>query len=174
MMSQNKQCLLVILALTCVGCGDEASPGRATTSDNVKRSNGTADTKLLLLSRKLGNQRRFTANMVAEIEFLHGEYPHHAGTTRLLEKAYVTRQEWNALVGLLKEKSKHERSAQDQLDLAKILTKAKRFNEAADVADSLLRENPADIEAAWIAAFTAFHSVLQNVRLRYSIGVLLR
>ncbi len=118
-----------------------------------------ADQKLAEIKRRLAENKRFTPEIVESLQRLRSEAPDHDPTLELLTSAYITREDWNALAELLRTKPSGERTLTEQLQLAKVLVKAQQFREAFELSSAVLQAADAgtNAEAAWIAAYSAFH-----------------
>jgi tetratricopeptide (TPR) repeat protein len=141
------------------GAAKATSGGSQGITDRSEERRRDADAKLVDIKRRLAAAQRYTPEVVDSLRRLHREAPDDRSTIELLTTAYVKRQDWNALVDLLQSKPAADRSANEQIQLAKILVKAHRYDEAFKLSQPFAQQ-PGDapnVDATWLAAYSAFH-----------------
>ncbi len=165
---------LLVATICITGCGgsgktapDSNSSSAQTLAtakaDGVGSQNRRAESRLAEIKSRLSSTKRFTPDIVEALCMLQREAPQHVPTFNLLTSAYVTRQDWNALAELLQAKPESQRTPMEQLQLAKILIKAQRFDDAFELSNAIVENlgktgQPTNAEASWFAAYAAFHS----------------
>lgn len=159
--------LIVASTIVLVNCQRSSDPDPvpqrpdAGLSQPSSKPNGQQwDARLNEIKRQLAQSQRFTPELFESLQRLHLDAPQHDATTRLLIKAYLQRQDWNALADLLNSKLPEKRSARDVQQLAAILVRAQRFEEAYALVDPMVNEagQSTHLDVAWVAAFSAFHT----------------
>jgi hypothetical protein len=159
--------LFVASTIMLLGCQRSSDPDPAPQRSDPKLSQPSAslnserwDARLNGIKLQLAESQRFTPELFESLQQLHEDAPQHDPTTRLLVNAYLQRQDWNALAGLLNSKPPDQRSAREVQQLATILVRAQRFEEAYALVDPMVDAagQSANLDVSWLAAFSAFHT----------------
>lgn len=84
-------------------------------------------------------------------------YPDDQTAPGLLKRILVSREDWNALVTLCSRKPLEQQSETEKLELAKVLIKAQRFEEALVPLDMLIADHGENIEYHWLHGYADYY-----------------
>lgn len=112
--------------------------------------------KLEEISSRFVRTGTVTTDDVDLLFALSAAYPGEAKVSDLLERILVRRKDWDALVRFCNTKPLNERSAEENLRLAKMLIMAQRFDEALPSLESLIAEVPDNVEYQWLHGYADY------------------
>jgi hypothetical protein len=163
----NCAALILVLVVMLGGCQRSSDPDPAPQQPEAELSQPPSrpesqqwDARLNEIKRQLAQSQRFTPELFESLQRLHLDAPQHDPTTQLLVKAHLQRQDWNALADLLNSIPAENRTSRDAQQLAAILVRAQRYEEAVALVEPMVDDTgrSTHLDAAWLAAFSAYHT----------------
>lgn len=134
------------LVLT-VGCGPEPERAAAGLPPPVDPA------ALAEVRDRFARSGDFDAGSVTTLRALLQQDPGDESVTTLLQHALLQRQDWNGLAELLQARAGTD---EQRMELASVLVKAQRLDEAASLLAVLLAERPDAERVIWLSAYTAY------------------
>jgi tetratricopeptide (TPR) repeat protein len=147
---------MLVLCAGSGGCGDGGSG--AGSSDPAAFRNDPRAVTVEDIRHRFSNGRTIPVQEVDLLLELSHAYPEETSVNDILERILVQREDWNALVRLRSRKPATERTGAEKADLAKLLVKAQRFDEAAALLDQAIAELPEEIEYRWFRGYASYYA----------------
>jgi tetratricopeptide (TPR) repeat protein len=117
----------------------------------------TAAASLEPVRAQFARDGHFDGESLATLQRLRADHPRDRSVMVLLEQALLEREDWNALVALVGERTETAPAAAQAADLATVLLKAQRYDEAAECLASAGARESEDVKLVWLTAFADFH-----------------
>lgn len=120
------------------------------------KKDAASSLELNRINQMISKGQYLSQNDIASLNKIREKYPHAPTVRIILQSAYIKREDWQTAADFISRIPENERTDDERMNLAKILVKLGKYEDALQTIRPLLEKKPSDVEVIAVSSSSLF------------------